>query len=298
MATPAQIAANRANAQHSTGPRTDEGKLRASQNALRHGLCAGIPIMHDEDDGSGDQILDALREEFQPVGPTEEILVYKMAEHFYYGKRASYLLSDELTYNDHNEDNAREIGLMMRYHAQSDRGYYRALTELRKVQTERRFLRVLPDATTDPSAARSETSSLILPTSRVQLGDIGQPRAMERDRSIGSVPSTPESATEGTQPPSDAQPDATTYPSAARSETPPLILPSSPVQSEDTGHQPRAMDRYRSIGSVSQNAPAQQPAPPPVRPQKPVSVTDREDNLTTYPPNQTRANRAIPVKAA
>jgi hypothetical protein len=194
MATPAQIAANRANAQHSTGPRTDAGKLRASQNALRHGLCAGIPIMHDEDDGSGDQILDALREEFQPVGPTEEILVYKMAEHFYYGKRASYLLSDELTYNDHNEDNAREIGLMMRYHAQSDRGYYRALTELRKVQTERRCPRVQPDATTDPSAARRETSPLILPTSHMQLEDIGQPGAMERDRSIGSVSQPAEAA--------------------------------------------------------------------------------------------------------
>jgi hypothetical protein len=216
MATPAQIAANRANAQHSTGPRTDAGKLRASQNALRHGLCSGIPIMHDEDDGRGDQILDALREEFQPVGPTEEILVYKMAEHFYYGKRASYILSDELTYNDHNEDNAREIGLMMRYHAQSDRGYYRALTELRKVQTERCCPRVQPDATTDPSAARSETPPLILPTNDVQREDTGQePRAMERDRSSGFVSSTAETKPDEPVEPAETAPIAADPPPAA-----------------------------------------------------------------------------------
>jgi hypothetical protein len=178
MATPAQIAANRANAQHSTGPRTDAGKLRASQNALRHGLCAGIPIMHDEGDQNEDQLLDALREEYQPLGPTEEILVYKMAEHFFYAKRAAYLLSEQLDSNDHGDNNAREIGLMMRYHAASDRGYYRALTELRKVQKERRCPRVQPDATTyPPSDAQRDATTY----------PSNQPRAMERDRSIGSV---------------------------------------------------------------------------------------------------------------
>lgn len=40
MASDAQIAANRNNAQRSTGPRTVAGKLRVSLNALRHGLAA------------------------------------------------------------------------------------------------------------------------------------------------------------------------------------------------------------------------------------------------------------------
>jgi hypothetical protein len=38
MATEKQIAANRANALRSTGPKTAAGKKRSSQNALRHGL--------------------------------------------------------------------------------------------------------------------------------------------------------------------------------------------------------------------------------------------------------------------
>ena len=40
MATDKQIAANRRNAMKSTGPKTEEGKLRARQNAFRHGLTA------------------------------------------------------------------------------------------------------------------------------------------------------------------------------------------------------------------------------------------------------------------
>jgi len=38
MATPAQILANRANAQKSTGPRSVEGKAASRFNALKHGL--------------------------------------------------------------------------------------------------------------------------------------------------------------------------------------------------------------------------------------------------------------------
>jgi hypothetical protein len=37
-----QRAANRANAAKSTGPRTEAGKAKASQNALRHGLATAL----------------------------------------------------------------------------------------------------------------------------------------------------------------------------------------------------------------------------------------------------------------
>ena len=38
MASERQIAANRLNAKHSSGPKTDKGKARSSQNAITHGL--------------------------------------------------------------------------------------------------------------------------------------------------------------------------------------------------------------------------------------------------------------------
>lgn len=44
MATERQIAANRANARRSTGPKTAAGKLRSSRNAFRHGLSGVLPL--------------------------------------------------------------------------------------------------------------------------------------------------------------------------------------------------------------------------------------------------------------
>jgi hypothetical protein len=47
VATERQIAANRANSKKSTGPKSDAGKRRASQNAYLHGLAGRCPIPSD-----------------------------------------------------------------------------------------------------------------------------------------------------------------------------------------------------------------------------------------------------------
>ncbi len=44
MATEKQIAANRANAQKSTGPKTAAGKLKSRRNAYRHGLSSPLRL--------------------------------------------------------------------------------------------------------------------------------------------------------------------------------------------------------------------------------------------------------------
>ena len=43
MATAKQVAANRANAARSTGPRTPAGRAKSSRNAFRHGLSIPLP---------------------------------------------------------------------------------------------------------------------------------------------------------------------------------------------------------------------------------------------------------------
>ena len=43
MATAKQVAANRANAARSTGPRTPAGRATSSRNAFRHGLSIPLP---------------------------------------------------------------------------------------------------------------------------------------------------------------------------------------------------------------------------------------------------------------
>jgi hypothetical protein len=58
MTSARQIAANRANAQLSTGPRTEQGKARASRNARRHGLS--VPVLADT--GLANQVEDLAYE--------------------------------------------------------------------------------------------------------------------------------------------------------------------------------------------------------------------------------------------
>ena len=68
MATPAQIAANRRNAQRSTGPKTEEGKRRCSQNARKHGLSSRTFDPYDLLDERLVRLQRAaLEQEYQPV---------------------------------------------------------------------------------------------------------------------------------------------------------------------------------------------------------------------------------------
>ena len=48
MATEAQTAANRRNAQNSTGPKTAAGKARSRRNAEKHGLYAESTVIAGE----------------------------------------------------------------------------------------------------------------------------------------------------------------------------------------------------------------------------------------------------------
>jgi len=140
MATEAQIEANRRNAAKSTGPRTPQGKARVRRNATRHGLCSGIARMAEEGPELNEDfklLLEDLREEHQPNGPTEDILVFKMAESVFFANRASVLLADKLNSNDH-PDALPHISLMLRYHTTADRAFARHLNDLRKLQKERR----------------------------------------------------------------------------------------------------------------------------------------------------------------
>ncbi len=65
-----KAAANRANAQRSTGPRTPDGKARSSLNALRHGILAKAAynaiIEGKERRAEFEEIVAGLAQEYQP----------------------------------------------------------------------------------------------------------------------------------------------------------------------------------------------------------------------------------------
>jgi hypothetical protein len=119
--------------------RTTEGKVRASRNATRHGLCSRTSILSTEDRQEFDLLLEDLRTEHQPDGPTEEILVFKMAEAFFMSQRANILLTSQLADQKEGKDHSRQVALMLRYFTSADRAFSRHLNDLRKLQKERRL---------------------------------------------------------------------------------------------------------------------------------------------------------------
>src|SRR5690349_8598306 len=75
-----RAAINRANAQHSTGPRTEAGKKRSSLNALRHGLTGHVIVMPGEDLAAYERFAKSFFDEYQPKTPTEQSLVQTIVD--------------------------------------------------------------------------------------------------------------------------------------------------------------------------------------------------------------------------
>lgn len=62
-----------------TGPRTEQGKQRASRNATKHGVFSEVIILKDESRTEYDRLVSRLWKALQPEGALEELLVEKLA---------------------------------------------------------------------------------------------------------------------------------------------------------------------------------------------------------------------------
>ncbi|MBV9301711.1 MAG: hypothetical protein JOY62_07670 [Acidobacteriaceae bacterium] len=133
MSTPAQITANRANAQHSSGPKTPKGKAISSRNNLQWGFCGRFSVLPCESQQEFDELKAALHNEHQPATPTETILVDKMAEHHWLTRRALRLQNAALA-----EADDESFALFLRYQTTNDRAFHRCLNDLVKLRAEKR----------------------------------------------------------------------------------------------------------------------------------------------------------------
>jgi len=79
MATEKQIAANRLNAQKSTGPRTPEGKAKSRLNALRDGITGQIITLADEDRAIFEQLKSDFIADLKPATTLERKLAHAVA---------------------------------------------------------------------------------------------------------------------------------------------------------------------------------------------------------------------------
>jgi hypothetical protein len=78
--SPAQLAANRANAAHSTGPLSAAGKTIVSLNAVKTGLTGCTVVLPYEDGELYSALIADYEKEFLPVGIQERELVQSLAD--------------------------------------------------------------------------------------------------------------------------------------------------------------------------------------------------------------------------
>jgi hypothetical protein len=141
MASPAQILANQANAQLSTGPKSAEGKARSARNATKHGFHA-IPALQPEDRDRFLQFEADLREAVYPEGGLEEgafLQLRDAAWRLEELRRQVNALFAEQTQSDPLESEDFEIlqNQAKRARAAAEMSLYRALRTLEELQTTR-----------------------------------------------------------------------------------------------------------------------------------------------------------------
>ena len=83
MATNQKLIANRTNALKSTGPRSIEGKVVSSRNAIRHGLLSRAVLLTDENAGELVELRTALEGELHSEGILEGLLVDRIVSAFW-----------------------------------------------------------------------------------------------------------------------------------------------------------------------------------------------------------------------
>src|SRR5207247_10093033 len=89
MTTFKQIEANRRNARRSTGPITQEGKLRSRRNAVRHGLTAETVIGALEDSEDYKAFEAAVIADYDAQSAVERELVLRLASLLWRMRRAT-----------------------------------------------------------------------------------------------------------------------------------------------------------------------------------------------------------------
>ena len=146
--SPERIAANAANAQLSTGPRTEEGKARSSQNARTHGLTARDLAVAPEERQEFDQMLQDFQASVQPYDAVQQTLFDEMVAAAWNLRRIRRMETALCAGKSYDEQVADEIQTKLdrlyRHRTRLDRIYHRNLKELKALHTNTVIAATLP----------------------------------------------------------------------------------------------------------------------------------------------------------
>src|SRR5579872_3559414 len=88
MSSLRRLRASRANGALSRGPKTPEGRLRSSQNSLRHGLTATCTVLSSESRDGFDALFQQFLDRFGPVDDFEFGMIEELASSYWRMRRA------------------------------------------------------------------------------------------------------------------------------------------------------------------------------------------------------------------
>jgi hypothetical protein len=174
----ARIAANKANAARSTGPRTSLGKSKSRENALKHGLTGDGIVLQGEDAAEVERLQRSYESDLKPSSDLGRALVRRMAlmsvrmdrsavhERANLADRVEQALADfdeewpqvegikdplrermrTLTADRALFDPSKEATLARKYEAAAERCFFRSLNELRLVEKQANAERTAPAA--------------------------------------------------------------------------------------------------------------------------------------------------------
>ena len=144
----ARAAASRKNGAKSRGPKTPEGKARAAQNALKHGMRAQKYVLLPQEDAAAFAALEtAILAELAPDGVLQTLLARRVAVAAWRLERADRMEAEVLEFRSYEDANAglalirdgnatRSFDTLMRYRSAAMAEFWRALKTLKALQAE------------------------------------------------------------------------------------------------------------------------------------------------------------------
>ncbi len=188
MASHKQIAANRRNAQRSTGPRTPEGKAAVCHNALVTGIYAKhLVVTHTEDPKALDRLVAEYYDRFAPSTPEQRCLVDCLIADEWRLRRFLRTEGEMLTENSREITGGRlNLGESVRLSASGLELIERRISATRKSYLA--TLRALNElrAAEAPAASKPSPRPIMLPAPE-PVASLNEPL----EQPIGFVPSIP-----------------------------------------------------------------------------------------------------------
>ena len=134
MSTESQIRANRRNAQKSTGPRSRQGKVAISQNAVKHGLLTRQNVISSESQADFNLYREQMFAELAPASPMESMLAERIVTLSWRLKRAGRIQNQTIDAlnADNNSSPLTKLtqSLFFKNHDQSQDGLAASATHL------------------------------------------------------------------------------------------------------------------------------------------------------------------------